>query len=165
MRIDIFPGGLGDKLCGSTDFKDIIKSEVNKRRQQDIHIIQIIKLAVQGRSRKGHRVFVLLHHIHLIIGSMLGVMGTDPDALTAVNTELVIDAGLTAPHAYGLCGAALDAVDASLAQGLIQPHRMIKFIHIKTLPCFYLCFYLSLYLHRHGDGGSLSQFGVDLHVI
>lgn len=63
MRIDIFPGGLGDKLCGSTDFKDIIKSEVNKRRQQDIHIIQIIELGIHGRRRKCHSVSVIVENI------------------------------------------------------------------------------------------------------
>ena len=57
------------------------------------------------------------------------MVGTDPDALAAVNAEFLIDTGLFAPHADSLCGAPLDAGDAAPAQGRIQPYGMIKFVH------------------------------------
>ena len=94
----VLPCSLADQLRSGADLKHIVKAHKQQCIEHNIHIVQIVELAVQGWGRKRHRVFILLHHIQLIIGRKLCMVGANPYALTAVNAEFVIDTGLAAPH-------------------------------------------------------------------
>ena len=59
MVTDVIPGKLGDDLSAGTYLKHIIKSAQDQCRQDDIRIFDVIKLTVQGRGRKGNRIFVI----------------------------------------------------------------------------------------------------------
>ena len=137
VMVEILPGGLRHQFRRRADLKHIVKAHQKQCVQYDIHIVQIVELAIQGRRRQRHRIAVLLHYIHLVKGGMLGMVGAYPDALPAVNTEFGINLCLSVPDPDRLGRAALDAVDASLAQFRIQTHRMVKFIHILLPPVLF----------------------------
>ena len=59
MFADILSGKFGDDLCTGTYFKHIIKAGQNQCCQDDICVLDIIELAVQGRCRKCHRIFII----------------------------------------------------------------------------------------------------------
>ena len=83
------------------------------------------------------------------------MMRADADALSAVYAELFIDACLSPSDADGLCRTALNAVNAAFAQRRVKPHGMIEFIQSST-PSDIYC---------HGDLCSLSDPGIDLHLV
>ena len=60
---------------------------------------------------------------------MFCVMGAYPDTLAAVNAEFFVDPGFAILHTDCLGGTALEAVDAALAQFLIQTYGMVKLVH------------------------------------
>ena len=72
--------------------------------------------------RRGQRYLILeaIQCLHGIADGPLGVVGTDADALAAIDAALAQDAGLAIPDPDGLSGAALDAGDAAVAQILIE---------------------------------------------
>ena len=82
------------------------------------------------------------------------MMRADADALSAVYAELLLMLAFPS-DADGLCRTALNAVNAAFAQRRVKPHGMIEFIHSST-PSDIYC---------HGDLCSLSDPGIDLHLV
>ena len=78
-----------------------------------------------------------------------------PDTFAAVDTAIRENLRLAAPHPDGLGGTALNTVNAALAQRRVKPHGVIEFIHSST-PSDIYC---------HGDLCSLSDPGIDLHLV
>ena len=78
-----------------------------------IHIIKVVKLAVQSRRREGHRIFVLFKDVNGVPPDLFGVMGADTDTFTAVNTELPCDHSFSVADTDRLGWTALNTVDAS----------------------------------------------------
>ena len=94
----------------------------------------MIELAVQGRVRKGNRVFIAVQLLEPVIACIPGMMGTYPDALSAVNTIFMINHGFAVSDPDGLGGTALNTVDASRAQLRIHADGMIKLINHGSQP-------------------------------
>ena len=126
-------GLIRDGLRAGCHLKDIIETKVDQGGQDDIDIIQIIELGVQGRGRQRNSIFVFVQDIQPVRLCFLCVMRAGPHTLSAVNAELAGNACLAVPDPDRLRRTAFDAVNASLAQILFKIHRVEKFIrHMVT---------------------------------
>ncbi len=110
----------------------LVEAHLQQPRQHHLGVVQVVELAVEGGGGEGDGVPVPFHLRQVVGDRPLCVMGTDPDALPAVDAPLLQDAGLAVPDPDGLGGAPLDAGDASPAGVRIQGDRMDIFFHSNT---------------------------------
>jgi hypothetical protein len=71
---DIGAGSLRYQFCGGADFEHVVESDGEKCVEHDVYILQIIKLCIQGRSRKRDRIPVIADVPDGIIGHGLRVV-------------------------------------------------------------------------------------------
>ena len=71
---DIGAGSLRYQFCGGADFEHVVESDGEKCVEHDVYILQIIKLCIQGRSRKRDRIPVIADVPEGIIGHGLRVV-------------------------------------------------------------------------------------------
>ena len=93
---DLLCKGRYNSICGATllagqfccrgHFEYIVETQMDEGGQDDIDIFQMIELAVQGRRRKGHSIFVPSKYVQTVSSADLGVMAAYADTFAAVNT-------------------------------------------------------------------------------
>ena len=116
----VFLGGLGDEFRGGAHLVNLIEADALQGQNDAAGVIQVLDLGKEHRRRQRYFVLKAIQCLHGIADSPLGVVGTDADALAAIDAALAQDAGLAIPNPDGLSGAALDAGDAAVAQILIE---------------------------------------------
>ena len=109
------PGGVADQLGGGGHLVNLVKAHLQQPRQHHLGIVQVVKLAVKGGGRQGYFEPEAVPFLQMIRDRPLGVVGTDADALAAVDAALLQDAGLAPPDPDGLGGAPFDAGNTALA--------------------------------------------------
>jgi len=94
--------------------------------QYNVNIIEVVELAVEGRGRKGHRIFIISENVRAVIVAAFGMVIAYADTFAAVNTPLRNYICLTAAHSYGSRRATLYAVGASHTLAFVQTYGMKK---------------------------------------
>ena len=126
------PGGAADELRPAGHLKRIVKAHRFQCSQLIIHIVQIIKLAVQRWRRQRDTVFIIQYFIEGIALRIFRVVRADSDAFAAIDAALGNNVRLPITHTDCFRGAPLDAIGAALAFFLIQTHRMEKSLHLSS---------------------------------
>ena len=88
---------------------NIIKSDIQKPVENIVHIIQIIKLTVQCRCRHCHVIFKVFQHRQFVVNCFFSMMGTNANALAAVDAAFFYNRCFAIFHADRLSRAALYA--------------------------------------------------------
>ena len=116
MFFDVFPGGLRDNFRGRGHLIDIAEAHMDQGGQYNVNIIEVVELAVEGRGRKGHRIFIISENVRAVIVAAFGMVIAYADTVAAVNTVLAGDHGTAFAYPDRLGRAALDAVDTAVTQ-------------------------------------------------
>ena len=162
MFCHIFTGLLRNQFCCRGHFEYIVETQMDEGGQDDIDIFQMIELAVQGRRRKGHSIFVPSKYVQTVSSADLGVMAAYADTFAAVDTKFAGDDGFAVTDPDSFSGTALDTVDASVAQIFFQVNGMKKtIVHVSSTPFYHE----GSQIDRHGHSGAHAQDGVDLHGV
>jgi hypothetical protein len=106
--------GLGYVVRSQRNFLDRIETKTEASLQDPVRVNISAKLAQEGRRDQSYVITKPGALLQAVGDRNLGLIGTDTDALAAVNTPLLEDVGPSLPHPDGLRRAALDAVGASL---------------------------------------------------
>ena len=122
-----FLNGLADDVRAAGHLINFVKAHPFQSAQHLGNTLQVAELAVQAGRGQRDFVFELGDGTQRICHRDLRVVGTDADALAAVDTALVNDMRPAAPHPDRFRRAALQAVCASPALLAFQAHRMKSF--------------------------------------
>ena len=126
---------VGEHLSGLGHLVHLVKADLQQGVKHDVNVVQIVELPIEGRLRQGNAIFIPGQHIQTVAHRLDSLVGTDPDALAAVDAAVGQDGGLAAPDANGLGGAAFDAGGTAPAAAAVQYHGMLH-RHGTALPPF-----------------------------
>ena len=90
------------------------------------------------------------------MGSFFRIVGTDPYALTAINTLLGVDSGVSLTDTDRFRRTALQTMRAPLTLGTIKGYRMLVLYHNQLLP-------QASDVDLHRDGRSSAELCFDFH--
>ena len=127
--------GQEEEISGLGYLKHLVKADLQQGIEDNVDIVQIMKLPVESGLGQGHAVLKPGEDIQLIAHGFDGLVGTDADALTAVDTPVGQNGGLAATDTDGFGGTALDAGGTAAAASAVQYHGM-PHSHVPVSPRF-----------------------------
>ena len=113
-----------DQLGRTGHLPDLVKADLQKAVQNDVHIVQVLELCVKRGLGQRHAVRKLLQPLQSVAHGLDGLVGTHADTIAAVDAAVGQNGGLAPAHTDRLRGAALDAGGAAPAAPVIQDYGM-----------------------------------------
>ena len=129
LGFEVESGVSRNQLSGLRHLEYVVKSDLDKSVENEVDVLEIVKLTVERRSGKGDLPLKAIHICKLATDSALCLVRTVSDALTAVNASVGIYHGFAVFYSDGFSRTVLKAGSAAGAFALIKQDRVLIFVH------------------------------------